>query len=507
MNSFTSDTSRDMSDEGSATNTPILLLNRFVRTHIRLATVHEGIAAIVISLSIFACSGVKISQGPAAGPLQVGPVNPRYFSDGAGNVLYLVGAHTWTNLQDMVPRKDVPVFDYAGYLDFLERHHLNFIRLWRQEEALWEPLPYVRTGPGLALDRRPKFDLSRFNPVFFDRLSARVREAGARGVYVGVMLFQGWGIERKDPSRPEDPWPYHPFNRANNINDTDGDPDGNGDGSETHTLSDVRITEWQDRFVRHVVDVLNPYDNVIYEIANESTPASVPWQEHLIQLIHDYERTKPTQHPVLFSGPSRSSERELWASQAEAVSPIVPAPNVSGYAYLDDPPLNDGRKVVINDTDHLWGIGGTREWVWKSFVRGLNPIYMDPYDFLAFPQFYEQAKDIREEVLSSLGQTKHYADRVPLRTMTPRNELCSTRYCLADPGQAYLIYVPSPGAAEPPLTVEVDLEGYSGHYRVEWFNPRLGNAHVQDQNLPGGRMSFIAPFTGDAVLYLNSAPR
>jgi len=55
--------------------------------------------------------------------------------------------------------------------------------------------------------------------------------------------------------------------------------------------------------------------------------------------------------------------------------------------------------------------------------------------------------------------------------------------------------------------VEVDLEGYSGHYRVEWFNPRLGNAHVQDQNLPGGRMSFIAPFTGDAVLYLNSAPR
>jgi hypothetical protein len=450
---------------------------------------------------------MRSSQGPVVGPVRVDSANPRYFSDGAGNIVYLVGAHTWTNLQDMVPSKNVPAFDYAGYMGFLERYRLNFIRLWRQEEALWEPLPYVRTGPGLALDGGPKFDLSRLNPVFFNRLSTRVREAGARGIYVGVMLFQGWGIERKDSTRLEDPWPYHPFNRANNINDVDGDSDRNGDGSETHSLRDAGVTEWQERFVRQVVDVLNPYDNVLYEIANESTPASVPWQEHLVQLIHDHERTKPKQHPVLFSAPWRTSEEDLWASKAEAVSPIVPAPDVSQYAYRDDPPRNDGRKIVINDTDHLWGIGGNRGWVWKSFVRGLNPIYMDAYDSLAFPEYYEQGRETREETLSSLGQTKLYADRIPLKTMTPRNELCSSRYCLIDPGQAYLIYVPSPEASETPLTAEVDLQEYAGRYRVEWFSPRLNITQAEEKHLPGGRVSFVAPFTGDALLYLSDERR
>ncbi len=487
--------------------TPTLLLNKVVCKSMRSMTVYEGIAVILISLSVFACSGVKMSQGSTAGPLRIDPGNPRYFSDGAGSVVYLVGAHTWTNLQDMVPSKNVPAFDYTGYMEFLRRYHLNFIRLWRQEEALWEPLPYTRTGPGLALDGGPKFDLSRLNPVFFDRLSARVREAGARGIYVGVMLFQGWGIERKDPARLEDPWPYHPFHRANNINDVDGDPDGNGDGSETHSLSDVRVTEWQERFVRRVVDVLNPYDNVIYEIANESTPASVPWQEHLVRLIHDYERTKPKQHPVLFSAPWRNNEEDLWISKAETVSPTVPSPDVSEYSYRDDPPRNEGRKVIINDTDHLWGIGGNRGWVWKSFVRGLNPIYMDAYDSLAFPEYYEQGRETREEVLSSLGQTKHYSDRMPLKTMTPRNELCSSRYCLANPGQAYLIYVPSRGVSQNSPTVEVDLQGYSGRYHVEWFNPRLNTTQAEDKHLPGGRVPFVVPFMDDAVLYLSVTRR
>lgn len=39
----------------------------------------------------------------------------------------------------------------------------------------------------------------------------------------------------------------------------------------------------------------------------------------------------------------------------------------------------NGHKVILSDTDHLWGIAGSREWVWKSFLRGLNPLFMDPY--------------------------------------------------------------------------------------------------------------------------------
>jgi hypothetical protein len=53
--------------------------------------------------------------------------------------------------------------------------------------------PWPRTGPGTALDGNPKFDLSKLEQGYFDRLRQRVIEAGDRGIYVSIMLFEGWG--------------------------------------------------------------------------------------------------------------------------------------------------------------------------------------------------------------------------------------------------------------------------------------------------------------------------
>ena len=472
----------------------------------RFRSLCELLSGMLFSLAVLACSEIKISAGtamrPAVGPLRIDSVNPRYFSDGTGKIVYLVGSHTWRNLQDPVGNRERP-FDYEGYLRFLERYHLNFFRLWRQEEALSTPLPYLRTGPGLALDRQLKFDLSQMNPEFFDRLAGRVREAAQHGIYVAVMLFQGWGIERKSPDRLENPWEFHPFHKANNVNGVDGDRDGNGEGTETHEGRDPSVTEWQDRFVRQVVDTVNHFDNVLYEVANESTPDSVAWQEHVVQVIHEYESAKPKRHPVLFSAPWYSKEADLWVSKAEAVSPTIPAPYTPEYAYRDDPPANDGRKVIINDTDHLWGVGGTSDWVWKSFMRGLNPIYMDPYDSSAYSEYYEQVRETREAVLLALGQTKRYADRIPLRTMTPRGDLCSSRYCLVNPGQDYLVYAPA-GVPGSPVNIELDLQQFAGEFEVQWFNPRLDQTHVDQTRSLSGRVRLVAPFDGETVLYLHS---
>src|SRR5262245_17715422 len=54
-------------------------------------------------------AGLSLSGSPAAaqegraaiGPLRVHPANPRYFTDGSGKAVYLTGAHTWNNLQDI----------------------------------------------------------------------------------------------------------------------------------------------------------------------------------------------------------------------------------------------------------------------------------------------------------------------------------------------------------------------------------------------------------------------
>jgi hypothetical protein len=287
--------------------------------------------------------------------------------------------------------------------------------------------------------------------------------------------------------------------RENNVNDIDGDVDGDGEGYETHTLRIPEVTRLQEAYVRKVLDTLSDLGNVIYEISNESHGGSTDWQYHMIRLIKHHEHGKLPQHPVWMSyqwdgiaGPG--SDADLLRSPADAVSPSRGTKDV----YRSDPPPADGTRVVISDTDHLWGIGGTADWVWKSFLRGLHPIFMDPYK--ASPHHGENDVDPRFDGLRlAMGQTRAFADRVDLLAMAPSGPLSSTGYCLANPGREYLVY--RPDGASP---VRVELAG--GTYRVEWFSTGTGESLPADtMTAQDGWRDFPVPFTGPAILYLASA--
>lgn len=436
---------------------------------------------IMSSLSPIPPTATKVKQTALdSGTLRIHPENPRYLTDGSGKSILLVGSHHWDNLVDNDARPDA--FNYSAYLDFLEKHNHNFIRMWAQWAWIREvnPVPYQRVGPESALDGKLKFDLTQFNQPYFDRLRSRIIEAGERGIYVSVMLFQGWSIEDRGEGNP---WMYHPFNGANNINGIDGDLNGNGEGKEIHTLDSQAVTALQEAYVKKIVDTVNDLDNVIYEIANESHSDSVAWQYHMVEFIRNYEKGKPKQHLVGITsgGGDAISNDDIFASPADWVSPNF------RDGYKDNPPAADGSKVVVADTDHIFGIGGDRIWVWKSFLRGLHIIYMD--DFGPEPW--------KEEARQALGDVLTYSNRINLAAMKPHNNLASTKYCLANPeGSEYLVYLPDGG------TVTVDLRVSQGKLQVEWFDPRRGVVVTRSITTGGSRQSLTAPFPGDAVLYI-----
>src|SRR5262245_13182662 len=166
-------------------------------------------------LTIVLAGGPSWAGPPATGPLRRSEANPRYFADGSGRPVLLAGSHNWHNFQDnghRLPESQdpPPEFDYDAYLDFLDKHDHNFFRLWRWEAPKWtdaqprgvikycRPHPWKRPGPGLAADGKPRFDLSAFDPEYFDRLRERVIKARDRGIYVSVMLFEGWELQFTD---------------------------------------------------------------------------------------------------------------------------------------------------------------------------------------------------------------------------------------------------------------------------------------------------------------------
>jgi hypothetical protein len=451
-----------------------------------------------------------------SGPLRVHPDNPRYFTDDSGRAIYLAGAHTWRTVQDAGTSFPPPAFDFSEFLDLVGKDRHNFVRLWIFESPAWvrpdstilwlDPLPFERTGPGTAADGRPKFDVTRFNQVFFERLRSRVVAAGDRGMYVGVMLFQGFSVSRKSRRRRDTPWAYHPFHAANNVNGIDGDLNGDGEGYETHELRVPEITRIQEAFVRKVVDTVNDLDNVVYEIGNECHGGSTAWQYHMIDVIHRHEQTKPKQHPIWMTFPWDGMEgsgrnQDLFESAAEAISPGS-ASGAAKRAYELDPPAGTGSKIVIVDTDHVNpGSLDRADWVWKCFTRGLHPIFMDNPPIRGndkHPTLADWAPDgPSARTRAAMGQTLQYAQRMDLAAMTPRGDLSSTRYCLAAPGKEYLVYRPGEGPFRVLLSGSRDTA-----FAVEWFDPKAGVVVDGKPVKTTQQTTFVPPFSGNAVLYL-----
>lgn len=480
----------------------------------------------------------RVGLSIATGPLRVSPTNPRYLIDGNGKVVFLAGSNYWNLIQDGGRTDPPPAFDFDAFVNFAVEHGYNYMKphvwehAWHQsfgDDWYTQPTIYKRTGPGNALDGDPKFDLDQFNEEYFNRLRARVIQAGDAGIYIALPLFDRFSVS--DGNTITDQWYGHPLNINNNINGIDGDPTMQGHGLDTETLIIPEITAYQEAYIRHVVDVLNDLDNIIWEVALEPDGvysrngySSFDWLAHMLDYIHRYEMTKPKQHPVLYSVFAPIGDNNvLFASSAEMIAPN----GADGFSF-DSPPL-DGTKVVLIDTDHiLWTETKGTDWAWMTFTRGAGGFaimdggYSD-YDDQGGGARYDDAENFRY----NLGWIRDWANRINLMAMTPRGDLCSTGHCLANPtaGEAeYLVYVPPGSTATTILemlgmqrkdhrrlssiylptdsTVAVDLSGTPGSLSVEWFNPRTGEITPSGTVEGGSIRRFVPPFFGGAVLYL-----
>ncbi len=481
-------------------------------------------------------------NAPAAGPLVVSKTNPRYFEvEGERRAVYLTGSHIWSNFHDgMGPGPECSetpeILDYGDYLSFLKEHGHNFIRLWRWEQfqsqaagggfhLCMTPQPWARTGPGEAKDGKPKFDLEKLDGAFFTRLRDRVERAGAEGIYVAVMFFEGWAMHLSPlPDNVEG----HPFHAASNIN---------GIGIESivdyQVLPlDPRVQALQETYMRRVVDTVHDLPNVLWEVANESSGQtadslampggmdpiptrigdSAEWQYWVMDFVRAYEREKgygthPFGMTFQFPVPDQKKANEpLYKSTAEWISPGFddelsfdeqgPKPG----RWYTDPPANDGAKIVVADTDHFAPGRGDALWAWKAFLRGQHPILMD-FGLIdgikpANPTPGVPPYDAFEGCRFAMGDTLQYAERMNLLEMEPRGDLTSTRYALANPGEEYLVLQPEEG----PFDVTVE----PGTYAAEFYSvfaretSEAGKMEIE----AAGKRNVTASMDGPAVLYL-----
>ena len=433
-----------------------------------------------------------------------------YFSDESGKPLVFTGSHTWGRRRE----KKMWVSDgwdpgkFNKYLDFLQHWNHNYIRLWMWEQEgtvdIWKK------------NEDGKYDLSKLNQAFFDRTRSFVEAADARGIYVGVMLFQGWS-GTCEASIPD--WPRHPMNKSNNINGIDGDPDKITYGNKVHSLDDPRIVGFQEMYVRKMIETLSDHNNILWEIGNETIESSIPWKTHMVQFIRDCEKSKPRQHLILTGTGNGVGNESIFITQSDTFSPCV----VTKWASLDDPfignppiPSDQLGKPIILDNDHLGNHFlrftplNQRNWTWKSFTRGNHPIHMDCYDVYwdgAHPTPNHPVPGVAthphyDPQRKSLGDVQLFARRMDLSQIKPVSDasICSTTYCLVNPGKEYLAY-------QPDVNSEIVLQLLPGKYRIETFDTANSKSESSALKWEGGKKTFAKPahVGEDWVLYVKVA--
>jgi hypothetical protein len=447
------------------------------------------------------------------GLLRVHPSSPRYFTDNSGKAIYLSGEQIFVDLQDNTFNKS-SIYNYkrtlnfSWYMQFMRDRNLNYIRNWTlmstggASGVIANPMPYERvSGYGNALDGEPKFDLNQFNQSFFDRMRARVIEAGKNGIYISIMFYDVYAFSNFEP--PLDPmWAGNVFNPANNINGVNADSNGDGWGVEFFTSPSPEIKVYQRKYIRKVIDTVNDLDNVFFELSNEA--AGHQWHIEIINYVKSYESLKPKQHLVFYSPGGLSgagtydftSYDEVVGSEAD----VFAGSTAFGDHYRTHTPVNNSGKPSIFDMDHIAAgedsFKNDHTFPWKAFTRGYH---FNLYD-LPFEQ--PQAESAAWEIVrKNAGATGNFANKkfADLSKMNPQSGLSSTGYALANPGSEYLIYQSGSGS------FSVNLE--AGTYNYEWYNPSTASAAGSGSiTASGGVQLFTPPFKRDAVLYLTSAP-
>ena len=247
-----------------------------------------------VYLHLVLAAGFAVGAAHAEQAVHIDPENPHYLIF-RGKPLALISASE--HYGSVINRP----FDFEKYLDDAAAHKITMTRtflLYRELQSARNPsspckpespdyiTPFVRKGPGKALDGEPVYDLDTWNPEYFDRLHRFLDAASKRGIVVELTVFSN--------SYSPETWALNPFRSENNLQHLNPIA-----WEEYITLKDQELVSRQEAYARKIIQETSQYDNIYYEICNEpgggiaghASPADVDaWQQHMGNAMRDEMR-------------------------------------------------------------------------------------------------------------------------------------------------------------------------------------------------------------------------
>jgi hypothetical protein len=176
-------------------------------------------------------------------------------------------------LMDAFLQKNVRLQEhhYALWYDRRNDDHERVKRVDGDALPPFYELPFVRSGQGTAWDGLSKYDLTKYNPYYFDRLHQYADLAEQKGVVLLHEHFFQHNILEAGAH-----WASSPWRTANNINATGfpEPPPYAGDkrifmAEQFYDVTNAHRAELYRKYIRHVLDVHAGQSNVLHLTSGE----------------------------------------------------------------------------------------------------------------------------------------------------------------------------------------------------------------------------------------------
>jgi hypothetical protein len=401
---------------------------------------------------------------------------------------------------DQMKNNHVVAFEH-NYGLWYERRRDDHERVRRMDGEVWPPfyeLPFARSGKGTAWDGLSKYDLTRYNAWYWDRLRQFADLADQKGlVLVQQHYFQHNILEAGAH------WADFPWRPANNINGTGfpEPPPYAGDkrifmAEQFYDVDHPVRKRLHKAYIRKCLDNFSENGSVIHLISAEYT-GPLHFVQFWLDIILEWEKetgknaliglsvTKDVQDGIL-ADPVRNSAVDLidiryWHYRADGTSyapqggqNLAPRqharlvkPGRSAfeqvYRAVREYRLKYPGKAVVYSAD------GNDQSGWAVFMAGgsLANIPVTPY-----PEFAAAA---------SAMQPVDFKDGFMLKD-----------------AKGYIVYSSGP---EP---IKLDLTGSPGSFTVRWIDPRDGHILKKEERIKGGTtITLKKPNTEAVVVWIN----
>jgi hypothetical protein len=159
---------------------------------------------------------------------------------------------------------------------------------------VWAPfyeMPWARSGRGVAWDGLSLYDVSHYNPWYFERHREFIQLAGQQGMIVYVNLYNDHNVLEIGPH-----WMDFPWRPANNINDT-GLPEPpplrpnnrNDVGNQFFSVEYPPLRKLHHDYIFHTLDELGDLPNVIFTAAYQFA-GPLAFEQFLQDTVAEWEK-------------------------------------------------------------------------------------------------------------------------------------------------------------------------------------------------------------------------